>query len=99
MLTVPLLAIGPPVSPWPVLIVVTVPLPVPVAGKVCPAANVTRPLLAIETPVSPGAFPSEKKRRFNEPEGLVVLLPTGSAFHWKSWFTAELLKLLKDEAS
>src|SRR3981081_260255 len=67
-------------------------------GKVCPAANVTRPLLAIERPVSAGALPSEKKRRFNEPEGLAVLLPTASAFHRKSWFTAKLLPLLKADA-
>lgn len=56
ILIVPLEVIGPPVSPAPVLTLVTVPLP-PEPGKVCPEANLITPLLAIESPVSVGAVP------------------------------------------
>ena len=48
ILMVPLLVIGPPVRPAPVLMLMTV----PATGKVCPGAKVTIPLLAIKSPVS-----------------------------------------------
>lgn len=83
MLIVPLEVIGPPVSPAPVLMLMTVPLPLP-PGKVCPEAKVISPLLAMERPVSAGEFPFEPKRRFNEPEGFAELFPAGSACQRKS---------------
>src|SRR5262249_3601756 len=63
---------------------VTVPLPVPVPGKVWPAAKVMRPLLAIFNPVSVGAAVPFPKSRFKEPLALAVLFETGSAFNWKT---------------
>ncbi len=96
ILIVPVLVIGPPVSPAPVATLVTVPLPVP--GKVCPEAKLTSPLLAIESPVSVGATPLDPNSRFNEPDGLAVLFPVGSACHRKSWATADALVLLNADA-
>ncbi len=82
ILMVPLVVIGPPVSPAPVFTLVTDP-PLP-PGKVCPEAKLISPLLAIESPVSVGAAPLDPNSRFNEPDGLAVLFPVGSACHWKS---------------
>ena len=77
MLMVPLVVIGPPVRPAPVLMPVTVPLLVP--GKVWPEAKLIRPLLAIDSPVSVGELSFDPNSRFNEPEGLEELFPVGSA--------------------
>ena len=94
ILMVPLLVMVPPAKPAPAVMLVTVPLPVP--GKVCPEAKVMRPLPAIESPVSAGVLPAPNNR-LNFPEGEVVLLPTGSACHRKSWSTAVLVPLLNDD--
>lgn len=83
ILIVPLEVIGPPVSPAPVLMLVTVPPPLS-PGKVCPEAKVISPLLAMERPVSVGEVPFEPNRRFNDPEGFVELFPDGSACQRKS---------------
>lgn len=96
ILIVPDDVIGPPVRPAPVLTLVTVPLPL-LPGKVCPGAKVTRPLLAIENPVSAGVVPFEPKSKFNEPDGFAELFAVGSATQRKSSVTAEELVLLKDE--
>ena len=98
ILRVPVEVMVPPTSPDPAVMLVTVPFPVPVPGKFCPGANVIRPLLAIEIPVSAGVAPLEPKRRFKVAEGEAVLLSAASATHWKSCATAELLLLLNDEA-
>src|ERR1039458_7988068 len=58
MLIVPLVVIGPPARPAPVLTPVTVPLLVP--GKVCPEAKLICPLLAMDKPVSVGEFPFDQ---------------------------------------
>src|SRR5262249_15854165 len=71
---------------------------VPVPGKVCPEAEWMRPLLAIWKPVSAGGVP-ERNSRFKVADGLVVLLPSGSAFHWKVWFTGAWVLLLKEDAA
>ena len=96
MLMVPLLVMGPPVRPAPVLTLVTVP-PL-MLGKVWPGAKVTSPLLAMENPVSAGAFPLDPKSRFNEPEGLDELFPVGSACQRKSCVIGVALLLLNEEA-
>src|SRR5579871_6227728 len=49
------------------------------------------------SPVSVGVDP-ELNSRFNVPDGLLVLLPTGSACHWKVWFTALPVLLLNADA-
>jgi hypothetical protein len=97
MLIVPLEVIGPPVNPAPVATLVTVPLP-PAPGKVCPEANVKRPLLAMENPVSPGAVPFEPNSKFNELDAFAVLFAVGSAIHRKSCATADELVLLNADA-
>jgi len=96
ILIVPVLVIGPPVRPEPVLTLVTVPLPVP--GKVCPDAKLTSPLLAMESPVSVGELPFAPNSRFNEPEGLEESFPVGSAIQRKSCVTADELVLLNEDA-
>ena len=83
MLIVPVDVIGPPVSPAPVLTLLTVPPLLP-PGKVCPGAKVNRPLLAIEKPVSAGVPPFDANNKLNRPEGLDELLPVGSACQRKS---------------
>ena len=83
MLSVPVLMMGPPVSPAPLATLVTVPLPVPVPGNVCPVANVICPLLAMCSPVSEGLVAPSPNSRFSVPEGAVVSLLAGSASHWK----------------
>jgi hypothetical protein len=85
MLSVPLDVIGPPVSPAPLATLVTVPLPA-APGKVWPLAKVITPLLATESPVSAGGAPFEPNNRLSLPEGELLLFPTGSANHRKSWF-------------
>ena len=80
MLNVPLVVIGPPVSPGPLPTLVTVPMP----GKLCPVAKVIWPLLAMFNPVSVGVAPLAPNNRSSLPDGELVLLPTGSASHWKS---------------
>ena len=82
MLIVPVVLIGPPVSPAPVLMPVTV--PPAVLGNVCPGAKLIRPLLAIDRPVSAGEFPLDPKSRFRVPDGFDELFPAGSACQRKS---------------
>lgn len=96
MLMVPLVVIGPPVRPAPVSMPVTVPLLVP--GKVCPDAKLIAPLLAMDSPVSPGVFPFDPNRRFNEPEGLEELFPVGSACQRKFCVIGDELLLLNEDA-
>src|SRR5215831_18253705 len=50
---------------------------VAVPGKVCPEANVMRPVLPILRPVSAGVPVPGANNRFNDPLALAVLLPTG----------------------
>ena len=97
MLSVPLLVMGPPVKPAPLPTLVTVPVPVP--GKVCPEANVTCPLLAIDKPVSAGVLPPEPNSKFRLADGDDVLFPTGSACQRNSSFTAALVPLLYADAA
>jgi hypothetical protein len=99
ILIVPLVVIGPPFRPAPVLTVVTVPFPPPPPGKVCPGAKVRRPLLAIENPVSAGEVPFDPNSRFNEPEGFDESFAAGSAIQRKSCVTADEVVLLKLDAS
>src|SRR5580658_1719000 len=73
--TVTVPVVPPPVRPDPAV----TPVRVPVPGKACPPANVICPLLATLSPVSTGTFLSVLKSRFNDPVGLPVSLPTGSA--------------------
>ena len=68
------------VSPAPLPTLVTVPMP----EKVCPGAKVIRPLLVTLSPVSVGVAPFSPNNRSSLPDGELVLLPTGSASHWKS---------------
>ncbi len=72
---------------------------VPAPGKVCPVAKVNSPLLLSFSPVSAGEEVPEPKSRLSVPDGVEVLLLTASAFHWKVWFTANLVLLLNDEAT
>src|SRR5690242_8669911 len=58
-----------------------------VPGKVCPEANVMRPVLPILRPVSAGVPEPGANRRFNEPPALAVLLLTGSACQRNFWLT------------
>ena len=96
MLIVPLLVIGPPARPAPVLMLVTVP---PSAlGKVCPGAKLISPLLAMDSPVSEGEFPVDPNSRFNEAEGLEELFPVGSACQRKSSVIGDELSLLNEDA-
>src|SRR5260221_6840719 len=90
--TLPL--VPPPTSPDPAVTPVMVPAP----GKVCPEANLIRPLPAMFIPVSVGLTPAPNKR-FSVPVGVAVLLPAGSACHWKNWLTGAAVVLLNDEAS
>ncbi len=76
MLIVPLVVIGPPVSPAPVPTLVTVPEPAP--GKVWPVAKERIPLLLTERPVSL-IDPVTPYSKFSVAEVLAVSLPTGSA--------------------
>src|SRR6266853_2016340 len=76
---------------------VTVPLPDP--GKVWPLANVKSPLLLSFNPVSVGAAVPEPNSRLSVPDGVAVLLPTGSACQRKVSFTAAFVLLLNDEAT
>src|SRR4029077_12703157 len=92
-LTFPLLP--PPASPVPADIWVIVPTP----GNVCPGANVSCPLLAMENPVGFGTTPFEPNRRLRIPEGLDESFPTASACHRKSWEIAVEVVLLNDDAS
>src|SRR5580693_5651769 len=69
----------PPVRPEPLAVVIPVIVPVP--GKVCPVANVMRPLLAIFSPVSDGLVAPSPNSRFKVPEGELVSLPAGSDCH------------------
>jgi hypothetical protein len=91
---VPLLP--PPVSPLPLAVVTPVIVPAP--GKLCPGAKVSWPLLAIFNPVSAGVEDPEPNNKFKLPEGVLVLLPKGSACQRKFSLTAALLLLLKAEA-
>jgi hypothetical protein len=74
-LNVKLPLVPPPSSPEPAATPVIVPDP----GKVCPAANLMMPLVAIESPVSVGVEVPEPNNKFSVPEGEGVLLPAGSA--------------------
>src|SRR5580658_4055278 len=67
-------------------------------GNVCPLANVTWPLLEIDSPVSVGVAVPDPNSRFNLPKGVALLLPTGSACQRKVSFTAFRVLLLNDEA-
>ena len=96
ILMVPLVVIGPPVRPAPVLTLVTVPPPPP--PKVCPGAKLINPLLAMESPVSVGELPADPNSKFNEPEGLDESFPVGSACQRKSCATADEVVLLNEEA-
>src|SRR5579864_2416290 len=87
----------PPVRSDPAVTPVIVPFPVP--GKVCPAANVICPLLAMFRPVSAALLVPEANSRFNVPEGVAVLLLAGSACHWNVCVTAFPVLLLNDEAA
>src|SRR5437016_5082935 len=70
MLKLPAPVMGPPVNPAPLPTLVTDPPPVP--GKVCPVANVIKPLLLMKRPVSAGAAPLDPNRRFKLLEGIGV---------------------------
>jgi len=94
-LSVPL--VPPPVKPLPLAVVTPVIVPVP--ENICPVAKVKRPLLLSFKPVSAGALVPEPNSRFRVPEGVEVLLPEASAFHWKVWFTAEDVPLLNEDAT
>jgi hypothetical protein len=50
-------------------------------------------------PVSVGLVVPDPNSRFSDPVGLVVLLLTGSACHWKVCVTPALVPLLKAEAA
>src|SRR5271165_65919 len=52
-------------------------------GKVCLGANLTIPLLAMPKPVETELAVPSAKRKFRKPEGAAVLLPSGTACHWK----------------
>ena len=52
----------------------------------------------MESPVSVGELPFDPNSRFNEPEGLDVLFPAGSACQRKSCATAFDVLLLNEEA-
>jgi hypothetical protein len=71
--------------------------PVP-EGNVWPAANVIRPWLEIESPVSVGVADPDPNSRFNLPDGAVLSLPTASACQRKFSFTAFFVLLSKVEA-
>lgn len=55
-------------------------------------------MLAMFRPVSAGAPLPCANSRFNVPDGLLVLFPTGSAWNRKTWLTALLVPLLNAEA-
>src|SRR5580658_530347 len=76
ILMVPVLVIGPPVRPAPVLMLVTV----PATGKVCPGAKVRIPFLAIDSPVSLTS-PLTPYSRFRVAPVFVESFPVGSACH------------------
>src|SRR5271156_597183 len=76
ILIVPLLVIGPPVKPAPVLTLVTV----PATGNVCPGAKVRIPFLAIDSPVSLTS-PLTPYSRFRVAPVFVESFPVGSACH------------------
>src|SRR5580693_7401437 len=76
ILMVPLLVIGPPVRPAPVLTLVTV----PPTGNVCPGAKVRIPFFAIESPVSLTS-PLTPYNRFRVAPVFVESFPVGSACH------------------
>ena len=76
ILMVPVLVIGPPVRPAPVLMLVTV----PATGKVCPGAKVRIPFLAIDKPVSLTS-PLTPYSRFRVAPVFVESFPVGSACH------------------
>ena len=69
----------PPMRSVPAVTPVIVPLPVP--GKVWPAAKAIWPLLPIFSPVSPAADAPEPKSRFRVALGAAVLLAAGSALN------------------
>ena len=78
----------------------TVSLPVKVApGNVWPDAKLMAPFAPIESPVGAGAPDPDPKSRFREPDGLALLLPTGSAYQRKCWLTAAPVPLLNAEPS
>src|SRR4030088_1631111 len=89
--------VPPPVSPLPLAVVTPVMVPAP--GNVCPVAKVKSPLLLSFNPVSVGVAVPEPNSRFSVPDGVVVLLPAASAFHWKAWLMAAWVLLLNDEAT
>src|SRR5271155_1280656 len=76
MLMVPVLVIGPPVRPAPVLTLVTV----PATGNVCPDAKVRIPFLAIDSPVSLTS-PLTPYSKFRVAPVFVESFPVGSACH------------------
>jgi hypothetical protein len=69
----------------------------PVPGNVCPEAKLIRPFAAMFNPVSLGAAPLPNKR-FSVADGVVLLLPVGSACHWNVDATAFFVLLLNAEA-
>src|ERR1700689_5192358 len=60
----------------------------PPDGNVWPVANVISPLFEIESPVSAGAAVPDPNSRLNLPDGVVLLLPTGSACQRRVSFPA-----------
>jgi hypothetical protein len=71
---------------------------VAVPGKVCPEANVMRPVLPILSPVSAGVPVPGANNRFNDPLALAVLFPTGSACQRNFWFTTVWVPPLNTDA-
>src|SRR5215472_4905558 len=72
---------------------------VPVATVETSCLPVSSPEALRETPVSAGVPVPEAYNRLNFPEGLELLLPTGSSCQRKCWLTAACVLLSKAEAS
>src|SRR3984957_10811482 len=68
-------------------------------AKLWPGAKVMVPLLLIFRPVSAAAAGATPNSRFNVAEANDVLLFTGSACQWKTWFAAVPVPLLNAEAT
>ena len=95
-LRVTLPEVPPPRRSVPAVTPVIVPLPDP--GKVCPGAKLIVPSVLKNMPVSAGVPPVALASRLKVAPGLAVLLPVGSACHWKAGKTGVLVEELYELA-